>query len=222
MSGKKYRRKAPVEKSADETLEKELRVLSDQDWYLNDIPMFVFREWTRWVIISGSARTKGEIRIASSTVYGTASTTRTSRFATRSVIALSQDRCVRVAASAVRCGVVRRAAPGSGEAAANPLLYHLLFGRQRGWRTERLTRIADFLPSGNAPAGCPAGVVVNVIIPVYRGLAETKLCLQSAGRIIVIDDRSPESELSAWLTMSGTLGLLLPPMPGCKRRESMM
>ncbi len=49
--------------------------------------------------------------------------------------------------------------------------------------------------------------VVDVIIPVYRGLAETQRCLQSAlafaqrtaYEIVVVNDCSPEPELSAWL-----------------------
>lgn len=48
---------------------------------------------------------------------------------------------------------------------------------------------------------------VDVIVPVYRGLDETRACLESvwssrnktAYRLIVIDDCSPEPELSAWL-----------------------
>ena len=49
--------------------------------------------------------------------------------------------------------------------------------------------------------------VVDIIIPVYRGLAETRRCLESvlafpqrtAYEIVVVDDCSPEPELSAWL-----------------------
>jgi GT2 family glycosyltransferase/glycosyltransferase involved in cell wall biosynthesis len=49
--------------------------------------------------------------------------------------------------------------------------------------------------------------IVDVIIPVYRGLAETQRCVQSvmaahtstARQIVVVDDASPEPALSAWL-----------------------
>lgn len=93
------------------------------------------------------------------------------------------------------------------EAAANPLLHHLLFGEARGWRTEPAIDIADYLPSTAAPLTCSATVRVDVIVPVYRGLAETRRCLEGvladpdrpAGRVIVVDDRSPEAALSAWL-----------------------
>ena len=49
--------------------------------------------------------------------------------------------------------------------------------------------------------------VVDVVIPVYRGEAETRACVESvlaartrlAREIVVIDDASPEPSLSAWL-----------------------
>jgi GT2 family glycosyltransferase len=52
-----------------------------------------------------------------------------------------------------------------------------------------------------------AGATVDVIIPVYRGMAETRACLESvlasrgatAQELIVIDDRSPEPEMAPWL-----------------------
>ncbi|HSU04622.1 MAG TPA: glycosyltransferase [Acetobacteraceae bacterium] len=102
-------------------------------------------------------------------------------------------------------------------AAANPLVYHLVFGAQRGWATERPIHIADFLPSADAPPGCPPDVVVDIVIPVYRGLSETRCCLQSvladpdrpAGRVIVVDDCSPEPELSAFLVGLKTAGRIV-------------
>ena len=93
------------------------------------------------------------------------------------------------------------------EAAANPLLYHLLFGVVRGWLTEKPIAIRDYLPSEAASPIAPPDIVVDIIIPVYRGLAQTRRCIESvladpdrpAGRVIVVDDRSPEPKLSAWL-----------------------
>lgn len=49
--------------------------------------------------------------------------------------------------------------------------------------------------------------VVDVIVPVYRGLTETRRCLESvlafpqqtSHEIVIIDDCSPEPDLSAWL-----------------------
>ena len=93
------------------------------------------------------------------------------------------------------------------EAAANPLLYHLLFGVARGWLTEKPIAIRDYLPSGDVSPVAPADVVVDIVIPVYRGLAQTRRCIESvladadrpAGRVIAVDDHSPDPKLSAWL-----------------------
>lgn len=53
----------------------------------------------------------------------------------------------------------------------------------------------------------PPAHPVDVIVPVYRGLADTKLCIDSAlaskcatpWRLIVINDASPEPEVTEWL-----------------------
>src|ERR1700722_4266971 len=93
------------------------------------------------------------------------------------------------------------------EAAANPLLYHLRFGAGRGWLTEKPIAIKDYLAADAEPPPPPDDIAVDVIIPAYRGLAQTRRCIQSvlddpdrpAGRVIVVDDHSPEAKLSAWL-----------------------
>src|SRR5258706_1833610 len=48
---------------------------------------------------------------------------------------------------------------------------------------------------------------IDVVVPVYRGEAETRACLESvlgartlaAREVVVIDDASPEPAVSAWL-----------------------
>jgi hypothetical protein len=65
------------------------------------------------------------------------------------------------------------------EAAANPLLHHLLFGVVRGWLTEKPIAIRDYLPSGEVSPAAPSDVVVDIVIPVYRGLAQTRRCIES-------------------------------------------
>jgi len=48
---------------------------------------------------------------------------------------------------------------------------------------------------------------IDIVVPVYRGLAETRRCIESAlaarlsrpTELVVIDDRSPEPAVSAWL-----------------------
>ncbi len=93
------------------------------------------------------------------------------------------------------------------EASANPLVFHLGVGRARGYLTEKPIDIETYLPSRAAALVPPQRVFVDVVIPVYRGLEETQLCLRAVladpdrpmGRIIVIDDCSPEPALSKWL-----------------------
>ena len=93
------------------------------------------------------------------------------------------------------------------EATANPLLYHLRFGVVSGWLTEKPIAIRDYLPSRARSLSAPADVAVDIVIPVYRGLSQTRRCINSVladparptGRVIVVDDHSPEPKLSAWL-----------------------
>jgi GT2 family glycosyltransferase/glycosyltransferase involved in cell wall biosynthesis len=93
------------------------------------------------------------------------------------------------------------------DAADNPLLHHMRIGRQRGWLTKPAFDVASYLPSGRPAPTAPAGIAVDIIIPVFRGLEETRRCVESVltdnerpdGDIIVVDDCSPEPELSRWL-----------------------
>jgi GT2 family glycosyltransferase/glycosyltransferase involved in cell wall biosynthesis len=93
------------------------------------------------------------------------------------------------------------------DAAANPLLYHIRVGHARGYATEKPLTIADYLPSDQPSPRPPGGLVVDVVIPVYRGLDETRRCLNAVfaagdpcrGDVIVVDDHSPELKLAVWL-----------------------
>ena len=66
---------------------------------------------------------------------------------------------------------------------------------------------ATYLPSQDAGWRAPSAVRVAVVIPVYRGLDETRRCLASvlahredlSAEIIVVDDCSPEPGMSDWL-----------------------
>jgi GT2 family glycosyltransferase len=93
------------------------------------------------------------------------------------------------------------------DAGSNPLFYHLRLGLARGYLTEKPIDIRDYLPS-EVSALPPSGrVFADVVIPVDRGLDETRRCIRSVladrafplARIIVIDNRSPDPELVAWL-----------------------
>lgn len=105
------------------------------------------------------------------------------------------------------------------KAKANPLLFHMKVGLKRGWPTRRSFDINGYLPTRGPAPKPPEGLVADIVVPVYRGLAETRRCLESVladktrpeGRIIVIDDCSPEPELSQWLetlAASGAITLL--------------
>lgn len=69
------------------------------------------------------------------------------------------------------------------------------------WRVRQVASARITIPPGRSRA------LIDVIIPAYRGLAETRRCLESvlaarvavAHEVVVIDDASPEPELSAWL-----------------------
>jgi GT2 family glycosyltransferase/glycosyltransferase involved in cell wall biosynthesis len=103
------------------------------------------------------------------------------------------------------------------EAAGNPMLFHLRVGAERRYITEKPVRIADYFPSTLPPFRVPSGLAVDVIVPVYKGLAETRRCLESVladpdrlpGRVIVIDDRSPEPALSSWLAALAASGRIV-------------
>ena len=65
---------------------------------------------------------------------------------------------------------------------------------------------SGFQVSFTAEASQPASAV-DIIVPVYQGLADTQLCILSVlastnrtpHHLIVINDASPDPELSAWL-----------------------
>ena len=107
------------------------------------------------------------------------------------------------------------------EAAGNPLLFHLRIGASRGWLTERPVAIEDWLPSARPAFVAPSDVAADVVIPVYRGMAVTRRCVESVladqdrpegrvpeGRVVVIDDASPEPRLSAWLDRLARTGAI--------------
>lgn len=112
----------------------------------------------------------------------------------------------------------------SGE---NPLLHYLEFGRLEGrpvappdgeeWPD--IVAPAPALPAstldGIAPRSGSAVPRVDIIVPVYRGLAETVRCLRSVllcsavtpFELIVVDDASPEPELAEALGRWASAGL---------------
>ncbi|MCP5195627.1 MAG: glycosyltransferase [Gammaproteobacteria bacterium] len=87
--------------------------------------------------------------------------------------------------------------------------YRWLMIRLRAFlRRQEEQETATLIPQAPPNIPCsPNRQPIDVIIPVYRGLVETRACLDSVlasvsaewGEIIVIDDASPEPALVAWL-----------------------
>ena len=67
--------------------------------------------------------------------------------------------------------------------------------------------VAPWPPAAELPDGTEHRCPIDIIVPVHRGLTQTRRCLDSVladrerpdGAVIVIDDNSPEPALSAWL-----------------------
>ncbi|MBV9755728.1 MAG: glycosyltransferase [Alphaproteobacteria bacterium] len=102
------------------------------------------------------------------------------------------------------------------EAAANPLAHFMQTGRLQGCPTQPAFVLADYLPSAESLPGPPDGLEVDIVIPVYRGLEETRRCIESVlsdperppGRIVVVDDCSPDLDLSEWLASAARRGAI--------------
>lgn len=86
--------------------------------------------------------------------------------------------------------------------------YRWLMTRLRLWQQRRIAQTLTPLSQIPTNTLCsPNPQPIDVIIPVYRGLAETSTCLNSVlatvseelGEIIVINDASPEPDLVVWL-----------------------
>jgi GT2 family glycosyltransferase/glycosyltransferase involved in cell wall biosynthesis len=124
-----------------------------------------------------------------------------------------------------------RTSPDVVEARMNPLLHYLFFGRLEGRSTTAEQEIesqdmgmgelpalslpdddtwASFIPRANIEAA-----KIDVVVPVYKGRIETLRCLHSAlavsydlpFELIVINDASPDEELSQDLQKLADMGL---------------
>ncbi|MDQ3160245.1 MAG: glycosyltransferase family 2 protein, partial [Pseudomonadota bacterium] len=90
----------------------------------------------------------------------------------------------------------------------DPFGHFLAFGQGPNAAT-RYLNLWDLVENRQSapPAPLPRGQVVDIIIPVYRGLAETRTCIESVlasrnqcqTRIRVYNDASPEPALAAYL-----------------------
>ena len=102
------------------------------------------------------------------------------------------------------------------EATGNPLLFHLLHGATQGWDTEPPRVTEALYPSTIPHAPIPDGLAVDVVIPIYRGYAQTRRCIESvladpdrpSGQVLVVDDCSPDKRLSAWVDRLAARGAI--------------
>ncbi len=90
----------------------------------------------------------------------------------------------------------------------NPLLHYILIGLHLGLATRAESRLKDLLPSLTAQNSNLVWPAITVIIPAYKGLVETKNCIDSLlddpdilnYNIMVINDCSPEPDLALYLS----------------------
>lgn len=118
--------------------------------------------------------------------------------------------------------------PDVREAKLNPLVHYLLFGRREGRKIRPLIAEA---PRPKAPdrrcwdelasllsADRVAQPTVDIIVPVYRGFDETANCIHTVLRsrlsapipceVVVVDDASPDTQLSQLLAELAQRGLI--------------
>jgi GT2 family glycosyltransferase/glycosyltransferase involved in cell wall biosynthesis len=96
----------------------------------------------------------------------------------------------------------------------SPLEHFVLKGRKENRRTIQTDVVERYLPVVSYTPPKPRGQIVDIIVPVYRGLAETRSCIESVlaatnqepFELIVINDVSPEPALTAWLKDASSKG----------------
>ena len=120
-----------------------------------------------------------------------------------------------------------RSNPDVAQAGVNPLLHYLRFGRREGRLVtalgmQGLEGVAQPLPYTvpedwvSVPrASSPSVALVDVVVPVFKGRSETLRCLRSVlearnetpFELVVIDDATPDLQLSAILAEGAEAGL---------------
>lgn len=121
--------------------------------------------------------------------------------------------------------------PDVAEAGMDPLQHYLRFGRQEGrgagkagaggkWQAAAKPAAPDDAVwaalARQRPSALPEAISVDVVVPVYRGWHDTLACLhsvlvssnRSSFDLVVVDDGSPEPELSKKLDELRDLGLI--------------
>ncbi len=93
------------------------------------------------------------------------------------------------------------------ETGLDPLAHYLTFGRKEGLDIGRLCLTIDDFELPPAVLPTRKDWAVDVVVPVYRNLQETRRCLESVlasrlpanARVLVYNDKSPEPEVTEYL-----------------------
>ena len=96
---------------------------------------------------------------------------------------------------------------GPFPAGVSPLEHYVRIGRKKNFSATQNDSVERFLPVEPFAPPVPRNRPVDIVIPAYRGLRETRACIESVlastnlepYELIVIDDLSPEPALSEWL-----------------------
>lgn len=110
--------------------------------------------------------------------------------------------------------------PDCEQSGLDPLAHFLVQGRPSGFDISRLvTQPQDLIPTSFTDKWLERGrtMRVDVIIPVYKDLAETRDCIESVlaselgpnVRLVVRNDASPEPEVTAWLRERAATGAFI-------------
>jgi GT2 family glycosyltransferase/glycosyltransferase involved in cell wall biosynthesis len=96
---------------------------------------------------------------------------------------------------------------GPFPAGVTPLEHFVLSGLHRKLPPTQNDCVDRFLPAAPSAPIAPRNRKIDIVVPAYRGLDETRACIESVlaapnmepFELVVIDDLSPEPALSAWL-----------------------
>jgi GT2 family glycosyltransferase/glycosyltransferase involved in cell wall biosynthesis len=99
----------------------------------------------------------------------------------------------------------------------DPLAHYLVYGRSEGLDIGRLCLSVEDFALPPAPAPKASDWAVDVVVPVYRNLDETRRCLESLlasqlpanARLLVYNDQSPEPAVTEYLRSLASQGRIL-------------
>lgn len=89
----------------------------------------------------------------------------------------------------------------------NPLIHYLSHGAAQKYTTSRFDDTSEFLATENGPTEAAVRPPIDIIVPVYRGVEETRACIESVltstlpdqTRLVIINDASPDADMAPYL-----------------------